>query len=383
MAKNNTFNIPYNKPLTTGDEERYIGQVLENKKFSGSGFFTESCHSFFQKELKFKNCFLTHSCSSALEMAASLCDFNEGDEVILPSFGYVTMASAFQNKGAKLVFVDSKENQPHICPEAIRKSITKATKALIIVHYGGNSCDMKSILDIVTEYELLLIEDCAHAINATYENQYLGTFGNLSTFSFHETKNIHSGEGGLLVVNDEALVEKATMIWQEGTNRTDFNKGLVTKYEWMCQGSSYQPSELTAAFLYGQIQYLNEVTQERIAKWNIYFDGLSLLAKKGIIELPLEVNEGHNAHIFYIRIVDPKLRTKLISFLNKHLITSVFHYLPLHLSPYWLENHDTKTLENAEHWSAQILRLPLYHTLTKTQQEYIILLLSEFISEYE
>lgn len=370
--------IPYNKPFISGEEEQYIQEVIKENKFSGKGYFTTTCHEFFKHNFNFNNCFLTHSCSSALEMAAILCDFKKGDEVILPSFAYVTTASTFHDKGASLVFVDSQNDQPNICPKSIRQSITKNTKAIVIVHYAGNSCNMEAILEIVKEFNLILIEDCAHAIDAKYNEQFLGTFGHISTFSFHETKNIQSGEGGLLVVNDEDLVRKATMIWHEGTNRDDFDKGLVNKFEWSSRGSSYQPSEVTAAFLYSQLKYLPKVTSNRIRQWNYYLSELSELVDDGFLETPKKVYGGHNAHIFYVRILIPELRDQLMSFLKEYNITSVFHYLPLHSSTYWLQNNEKKELVNAENWSHQILRLPLYDGLKESEQDYIITVIFKF-----
>ncbi len=262
--------IPFNKPLKLGSESNFIDEVLAHGVLAGNGVYTRKCHLFFEECFGFVSTFLTSSCSQALQIAASLCDLKDGDEVIVPSYGYVTTASSFNVNGARLVFVDSEERRPHICPIDIEQKISSKTKVLVVIHYAGVACDMDRIMKLVDKHNLLLIEDCAQAINVTYDNKYLGSFGDFATFSFHETKNIHCGEGGLLVVNNSSKVEKARQIWQEGTNRYDFETGLTKKYEWVVNGSSYQPSELNAAFLFGQLQKINRVTKERLEKWNLY-----------------------------------------------------------------------------------------------------------------
>lgn len=382
-AVNISRNISYNKPFFTGKEQFHIDRALKTGTISGNGSYTHLCQALFRERFHFRHCLLTHSCSSALEMAAILCDLKKGDEVIVPSFGYVTTASAFHARGATLVFADSEQQRPHVDPESIREKITENTKALVIIHYGGSGCDMKKIMEIVEEHGLLLIEDCAHAINARYLDRYLGNFGHFSTFSFHETKNIHCGEGGMLVVNDEASFEKAMQVWQEGTNRSDYEKGLVGKYEWVSHGSSYQLSELEAAFLYAQAQQMDTLHDARMLKWRMYHDGLRHWEKCHMIHLPEHPGQEHNAHIFYINCRSRALRDNMIGHLNAKGIMALFHYLPLHTSPYWLQANALQKLKHAEDWSGRILRLPLYHALTPDDQEYILHVINEFLSKPE
>ncbi|MCL4155727.1 UNVERIFIED_CONTAM: hypothetical protein GTU68_021181 [Idotea baltica] len=251
--------IPYNRPYKSGDELNLIRQAFEQENLGGDGVYTRLCQEKLEKQYGFAKCLLTHSCSAALEMAARICGFQKGDEVIVPSFAYVTTASAFAANGATLRFADSEPHRPHIDPQEIHQLINPKTKAIVIVHYAGAACNMDAIMELVTRHNIILIEDAAHAINVLHSGKYLGSFGHLSTFSFHETKNIHCGEGGLLAINDLSLLDKAVSIWHEGTNRQDFKKGLSAKYEWNNLGSSYQPSELTAGFLYAQLEQVNLV----------------------------------------------------------------------------------------------------------------------------
>lgn len=369
--------IPYNIPFISGDEIGYISEAIKSGNLSGNGAFTKKCINYFKERFNFQNNFPTTSCSSALEMAATLCQFSDGDELILPSFGYVTSATVFNGKGAKLVFADSQEDTPHICPQHIASLITEKTKALLIVHYAGIACDMKEILAIVKEHNLILIEDCAQCINAKYQDKYLGSYGHFSTFSFHETKNIQSGEGGLLVVNDISKIEEADQVWKEGTNRTDFENKLVNKYEWVSHGSSYQASELSMAFLYSQLQQLELISHQRTLLWNNYYKNLKELDLDGRVQLP-KANSAHNAHIFFLKLSTLKERNALINFLNERDIHAVFHFLPLHLSPFWLRENKEINLPYAEAWSETIVRLPLYHTLEFRQQEEIIDVIFEF-----
>ncbi len=304
-------------------------------------------------------------------MAATLCEFGEGDEVIVPSFGYVTTASAFHARGAKVVFADSDPNRPHISAETIKRQLSPKTRALVIIHYAGMACDMEAIMTLVKQHKLILIEDCAHAINAYYQDKPLGSFGHLSTFSFHETKNIHCGEGGLLVVNTPEWVSKAENAWQEGTNRTEFKKGLTDKYEWVSLGSSYQPSELSAAFLYAQLEHLEQIHRQRLSLWSGFYDALKPLEEAGFIYLPLVNDPGYNGHIFYLQCRSKAERDALIHYLTKNGIMAIFHYLPLHLSPYWLSQHTARQLPYAKAWSDRILRLPLYYSLNTDNQQYI------------
>ncbi|GAB5526522.1 MAG: dTDP-4-amino-4,6-dideoxygalactose transaminase [Roseivirga sp.] len=361
--------IPYNRPYKSGAALDTIRQAFKQENLGGDGNYTHLCQQKLEQQYGFGKCLLTHSCSAALEIAARVCDFQPGDEVIVPSFAYVTTASAFTANGATVRFAESQAISPHIDPEAIAELINPKTRALVIVHYAGAACDMKAVMDLVRHHKLLLIEDCAHAINAKYEGKYLGTFGQLATFSFHETKNIHCGEGGMLIVNDERLTDKSVSIWHEGTDRQNFKKGLTAKYEWTHLGSSYQPSELTAGFLYAQLEDLAPVTAQRIALWERYHDALAETTDS--FTLPV-VRSGHNAHIFYLKCPSQSYRNALIAHLNTQGVMAIFHYLPLHQSPYWLQSHKPEVLKEAEAWADCIVRLPLFYDLTAQEQDHII-----------
>ena len=375
--------IPFNKPIVTGTEENLISKVINNGTFGGNNYYTEKCHDFFRNNYGFKNSFLTHSCSLALEIAAILCDLSPRDEVIIPSYAYVTDASSFVKTGAKVVFADSEETSPNISPISIREKINSKTKVLVIVHYASIACDMSEILNIVEEFNLILVEDCAQGIHAKYKNKFLGSFGHISTFSFHETKNIQCGEGGLLVINDLGLLEKSSQIWNEGTNKKDFIDGKVSSYEWTTLGSSYQPSEITAAFLYSQLTQIEKITERRKNKWQFYYKELIHLEKENkIILQKKDSNSSFNAHIFYIKLNSKNEREKLQQYLKYKKISATFHFLPLHKSNYWLnkENNDL-TLTNAENWSDCLIRLPLYDSIKLTQQTIVIDSLLSFFNQ--
>lgn len=378
MKNKEVSHIPFNRPHVTGHENSYILQAIAQGYIAGGhGYFSKKCVDFFRNRYGFENNLLTHSCSGALEIAATLCNLKKGDEVIVPSFTYVTTASAFDKTGASLVFADSETNHPNISPESVRSAITEKTKVLVIVHYAGMACNMNEIMKIVDEFRLILIEDCAHAIDAFYERKVLGSFGHFSTFSFHETKNIHCGEGGLLVVNDQNKLREALEIWQEGTNRSDFEKGLQNQYEWVNTGSSYQPPELSTAFLYGQLESIDKIQECRINLWNNYFNQLSECGVTSF-ELPAK-KENHNAHIFYLRCKTKQQRDRFIEFMKSNRIMTVFHYLPLHLSPYQKNKYKSKiSLINAIKWSEQIVRLPLYIDMSQKHQEKVISAVIEF-----
>ncbi len=367
--------IPYNRPYKSDTALDTIRQAFEQENLGGDGSYAHLCQQKLEEQYGFGKCLLTHSCSAALEMAARVCDFQPGDEVIVPSFAYVTTASAFAANGATIRFADILSQQPHIDPEAIRRLINSKTKALVIVHYAGAACDMEAIMDLVHRHKLLLIEDCAHAIHAQHEGKYLGTFGQLATFSFHETKNIHCGEGGMLIVNDKSLTDKSVSIWHEGTDRQNFKRGLTAKYEWTHLGSSYQPSELTAGFLYAQLGELEQVTAQRLALWQRYNHALA--NGTGPFTVP-EVRSGHNAHIFYLKCPNPSDRKALIAHLNERGVIAIFHYLALHKSPYWLQNHEPEILKEAETWADCIVRLPLFYDLTEQEQKHIIRAVKDF-----
>ncbi len=371
--------IPFNIPYICGKEQRMVKNVFTRNEFSGNSFYTKQCEITLKQKFAFTNSFLTHSGTSALELAGSLCNFNEGDEVILPSFGYLTVASAFLSKGAKLVFADSEISRPHICPQSIAQKISHKTKAIIVIHYGGVSCNMRDILALAELHNLIVIEDCAHAINAMNEGVFLGKQGQLSIFSFHETKNIHCGEGGLLVVNENDWVNRTQKIWQEGSNRNEFDKGFVGRYEWVEMGSSYQPSELNAAFLFAQLGCVEAATEKRKILWGNYYQQLYSHSLQKGIQLPV-AQVGHNAHIFYLKCLHLKQRNELLQLLVKKNIHASFHYQPLHLSPFYLRYQPITSLPNAEFWADTIIRLPLYYSLTNEEQEYVLDTVTSFLS---
>lgn len=381
MKHTEDANIPFNRPHVTGHENSYISQAIDQNYIAGGyGYFSKKCMDFFRNRYGFENNLLTHSCSGALEIAAGLCNLEKGDEVIVPSFAYVTTAAAFDKAGARLVFADSEANHPNISPESVRSVITDKTKALVIIHYAGMACNMKEIMKIVEEFQLILIEDCAHAIDANYESRILGSFGHFSTFSFHETKNIHCGEGGLLVINDQNKLREALEIWQEGTDRSDFERGLKSKYEWVNTGSSYQPPELSTAFLYGQLEAIDRIQECRKSLWNYYFDQLSELSlTTSSFELPLKQG-NHNAHIFYLKCKSKQQRDRFINFMKSNRVLTIFHYLPLHLSPYQDKYENKISLRNATDWSERIVRLPLYIDMSQKHQERVISAIKEFFT---
>jgi dTDP-4-amino-4,6-dideoxygalactose transaminase len=370
------MDIPFNKPYTTGKEAEYLTLATESGHISGNGAYTQKCHDFFQKRYKFHNNLLTTSCTDALEMAAILSNTQPGDEVICPSFAFVSTANAFVLRGAKVVFADSMPGNPNIDASTIESLITDRTKVVVIIHYGGVACEMSSILKLIEKYNLILIEDAAQSIDSFYKGKPLGTFGHFATFSFHETKNIISGEGGLLVVNDKSYVDRAEIIWEKGTNRAAFFRGEIDKYGWVDVGSSFLPSELTASFLYAQLEALDEIQNIRYRIWNNYFEKLSVLQNEGNIQLPLIPEyASNNAHMFYLLCHE---RDRLIAHLRKRGIHAVFHYLPLHNSPYYKDKHDGRILGNSVRFSETLLRLPFYNDLRLEEQEYIIKSLLEF-----
>lgn len=384
MNNKEVSNIPFNRPYISGREISFISQAIENKYIAGGhGQFSKKCMSFFNNRYGFEHNLLTHSCSGALEIAATLCDLKAEDEVIVPSFAYVTTAAAFDKTKASLIFADSEANHPNVCPKSIRSLITKKTKVLVIVHYAGMPCQMDHIMKLVKEFQLILIEDCAHAIDSYYQDRILGSFGHLSTFSFHETKNIHCGEGGLLVINDKSRLRNALEIWQEGTDRSDFENGLKNKYEWVNTGSSYQPPELSTAFLYGQLQKLDSIQEIRKQLWNYYFNQFALIRKDcSNFELPVVNNNSHNSHIFYLKCANKEERNKFIKHMQANGIMAIFHYLPLHISPYQANKCKSKVnLINTINWSECIVRLPLYIELSREQQNKIISVAKEFFKE--
>lgn len=363
MAKNIEL-IPFNKPYFKGDEINYFSTSLSSGKISGDGLFTKKCHEYFQSEYGFNSVFLTTSCTDALEMSSLLADINIGDEIILPSYTFVSTANPFLLRGAKLIFADSNVDNPNICPTSIERLITKKTRAIVIVHYAGIACDIDSIKEIIKDKNIILIEDAAQAFDSYYKGKPLGSFGTFSTFSFHETKNITCGEGGLLVVNDSKYLKKAEIIREKGTNRSAFLKGEVDKYGWVAVGSSFLPSDLLAALLYSQLNNKNKIQQKRIQLWDYYFNKLVHLQNSNDIALPVIPDYAtNNAHMFYIIFKTEKKRDKILKLLKSNGITAAFHYQSLHKSKYFLSSNKMKELPMADKYSSCLLRLPLFYEL--------------------
>ena len=365
--------INFNKPHMTGHETEYIRQAVESGKISGNGEFTRRCQAFFEARYGFRKCLLTTSCTDALEMAAILTGVGPGDEVIVPSYTFVSTALAFVRTGAKIVFCDSCADNPNVDPAEIEKLITPRTKVIVPVHYAGVACDMDAIMDIARRHDLLVVEDAAQAIDSFYTSgretvsplkRALGSIGHLAAFSFHETKNIISGEGGMLVVNDERFIRRAEIIWEKGTNRAEFFRGEVNKYGWVDIGSSFLPSEIVAAFLWAQLENLDAIQDERRRIWRAYWDGLSDLAARGRFTLPrIPEHATNNAHMFYLVFPDLAQRTEFIRGMKEKGIQCVFHYLALHSSEFYLPRHDGRRLPNCDRFADCLVRLPLYFGL--------------------
>ena len=360
--------IPFNKPFLTGKETDYIRQAVESGKISGNGAFTQNCQRLLERRYDFRKVLLTTSCTDALEMAAILSGVGPGDEVIVPSFTFVTSALAFVRQGAKIVFADSRADHPNLDVSALEALITPRTKAIVVVHYAGVACDMDAVMALAKQHNLLVVEDAAQAIDATYKAQPLGGIGHFGCFSFHETKNIISGEGGALVVNDEQYIRRSEIIWEKGTNRAEFFRGEVNKYGWVDTGSSFLPSEIIAAFLYAQLEQLDKIQAKRKALWATYAQGLGPLADQGIIILPsIPDYASNNAHMFYLVCRSLPERSALIAHLKRAGILAVFHYLSLHKSPFYAAKHDGRELPNANRFADCLLRLPMFYDLTVDQ----------------
>ena len=379
--KNNIIKIPFNKPFLAGSELEYIKDAVSSGKISGDGTYSRKCQDFFEKRYGFKKSLLTSSCTDALEMAALLCNILPGDEVILPSYTFVSTANAFALRGAKLVFADSMDTLPNINPVEIEKLVTPKTKAIVVVHYGGVSCMMDEICAIAKKKDLFVIEDAAQAVDSYYKGRALGSIGDLSAFSFHETKNVISGEGGMIVVNRDDMQKRAEVIREKGTNRAAFFRAEVEEYNWVDIGSSFLPSDITAAFLWGQLEHLDEIQKKRIALWNAYYEGLGALQEKGFIKLPVIPDYAvNNAHIFYFLCRDIGERTALAEYLKENGVIAVFHYLSLHKSPYYAAKHGNRELRNADMYSDVLLRLPLFYELSFEDLNYIVTLINKFYS---
>ncbi|TGN27174.1 dTDP-4-amino-4,6-dideoxygalactose transaminase [Empedobacter tilapiae] len=370
--------IPFNKPFIIGDELKYIEEAVKSGKISGDGLFTKKCQNFFEEKYSFPKVLLTTSCTDALEMAAILCDIKEGDEVIVPSYTFVSSANAFALRGAKIVFVDSYSDNPNIDPREIEKHITPKTKVIVPVHYAGVACDMEAIMNLAKQHDIFVVEDAAQAIDSYYTfadgtKKALGSIGHFAAFSFHETKNIIAGEGGMLVVNDEKYFERAEIIREKGTNRSAFFRGEVNKYGWVDLGSSFLPSEIISAFLYAQLENLDKIQSKRIDIWNRYMNGLNDLMEKGDIKLPIIPNYStNNAHMFYMVCRSYEERTALIKYLKEKDILSVFHYLSLNKSDFFLKNNLEIDIPNSDNFTDSLLRLPFYYELTEKEQNLII-----------
>lgn len=355
--------IPFNKPYLTGKETTYIQDAVNKGKISGNGYYTKKCQSFFENNYNIKKALLTTSCTDALEMAAILINIEPGDEVIMPSYTFVSTANAFVLRGAKIVFADSYENNPNIDADKIEALITSKTKAIVPVHYAGVACDMDKIMSIAKKHNLFVIEDAAQAIDSQYKGKPLGSIGHLATFSFHETKNIISGEGGLLAINDEQFMDRAEIIWEKGTNRAAFWRGEVDKYNWVDVGSSFLPSEIVAAFLWAQLENLEEIQKKRKEIWNLYLEKL-----KGNLNFKTPLIPDYatnNAHMFYLVCKSIEDRDQLINNLNLNNISAVFHYISLHKSPYFKNQYKGGELINSDTFSNYLVRLPLFYELTE------------------
>lgn len=371
--------IDFNRPHLTGKEAHYMYQAVSNLHLSGNGEFTKKCQHFFEERYGFKKCLLTTSGTDALEMCAMLCDLKPGDEVIIPSYTFVSTALAFLREGAKVVFADSMKRNPNLDAEALESLITPRTKVIVPVHYAGVACDMDAIKAVANRHNLLVVEDAAQAIdlyytsNITHQTKPLGSIGHFAAFSFHETKNITAGgEGGLLVVNDERFIRRAEIIWEKGTNRAEFFRGAVNKYGWVDMGSSFLPAEINAAFLWAQFENLDEIQSKRKQLWDAYYKLLKPLADKGYFKLPdIPEYASNNAHMFYLVLPDLEKRTALIKYLKEHDIQSVFHYLSLHSSQYYQDKHDGRALPECDRYADTLMRLPMFYDLEIEQVEII------------
>lgn len=357
-------------------------QAVYTGRLSGNGFFTKKCQQFFEDKYDFKKAILTTSGTDALEMAAILCDVKPGDEVIVPSYTFVSSALAFVRQGAKIIFADSCKDNPNIDPERLKGLITNKTKVIVPVHYAGVACDMDRIMDIANRHNLFVVEDAAQAIDSYYKGKPLGTIGHFGCFSFHETKNVTSGgEGGLLSVNDEAYLRRAEIIWEKGTNRAEFFRGMVNKYGWVDTGSSFLPSEINSAFLWAQLESLDQIQNRRKEMWGAYYEGLKDLADKGFFSLPdIPEYATNNAHMFYLVCRSLDERTKLISYLKDKDVNAVFHYLSLHLSDYYKDHHEgiIPNLPNCDRFADCLVRLPMFYELKDEEVQIVVDAIKEY-----
>lgn len=370
----NKENIPFNKPYIAGKELSYMAKTVELANLSGNGYFTDKCCQFFEKKFAIQKVLLTHSCTAALEMSAILCKIQPGDEVIMPSFTFVSTANAFVRQGAKITFIDIRPDTLNMDEKLLESMISEKTKVIVPVHYAGVSCEMDSIMEIAAKYNILVVEDAAQGVNSTYKGQYLGTIGDLGTYSFHETKNYMCGEGGALVINDPDFIDRAEIIRQHGTNRSQFFRGEVDKYTWVDIGSSYLISDLLAAFLYAQIENMDQITKRRNDIWNFYHEALIPISNKGNLQLPyVPPHCESNSHLFHIILKDEKTRDSLITYLKARNVHAVFHYVPLHLSDIGKSMGTQEgQLPVTELLSYRLLRLPFYYEMTELDQEKVV-----------
>ena len=365
--------IPFNKPYLTGKETAYIEEAVRSGKISGDGMFTKKCHAFFEQQFAMKKALLTTSCTDALEMAAILANIQPGDEVIVPSYTFVSTANAFVLRGAHIVFADSRTDHPGIDEDSVEALITPRTKAIVVVHYAGVACDMDKINAIAKRHNVLVIEDAAQAIESYYKGKPLGTLGHMSAFSFHETKNIQCGEGGLLAINDEQFAQRAEIIREKGTNRSAFFRGEVDKYGWVDVGSSFLPSEIVAAFLYAQLENLNAIQERRRNIWNQYSQALKPLQEKGKLKLPVIPDfASNNAHMFYVLTENLNQRSELIEHMKAKGSFPVFHYLSLHKSPFYTEKHSGGEMPQSDRYMDTLMRLPLFVDMTNEETTSVI-----------
>ena len=374
--------IPFNKPFLTGRELDYIREAVESGKISGNGLFTKKCHEFFKQRFGFTSALLTSSCTDALEMAAILARIQPGDEVIVPSYTFVSTANAFVLRGAKIVFADSEAQTPNMDCKELEKLITKRTKAIVPVHYAGVACDMDAINEVAREHKLFVVEDAAQAIDSFYKGKPLGSFGHFAAFSFHETKNIISGEGGMLVINDPACRDRAEIVWEKGTNRSAFWRGEVDKYGWVDIGSSFLPSEVSAAFLYAQLECLDQIQSKRRTLLDLYYRLLAQLGAEGKVRLPFVPDYAtNNAHMFYLICGSLQEKTELISHLKEHGIYAVFHYQSLHRSPFNQSRHDGRDLPWSDFYTDRLVRLPFYYELSEQEVGRVVDAINSFYSK--
>jgi len=356
--------IPFNKPYCSGRELSYIHEVCHSTTMSGNGQYTKLCHGFFEKRYGFRKCLLTTSGTDALEMCAMLCELKPGDEVIVPSYTFVSSAIAFLREGAKVVFADSGADNPNITVEQIEPLINEKTRVIVVVHYAGVACDMDAIMALAEQHHLLVVEDAAHSIDSFYKGRPLGGIGHLGAFSFHETKNINCGEGGMLVVNDERFIRRSEILWEKGTNRAEFYRGMVNKYGWCDMGSSFLPSELNAAFLWAQLEQLDDIQGQRRRIWEIYDKALRGHLPAGFSLPELPDYASNNYHMYYLLCPSLQARTSLMNYLKNNGVQATFHYLPLHSSKYYEDKHDGRQLANCDRYADTLVRLPLYYELT-------------------